>query len=77
MGSLMVDGEVVMRGRKLTRVDEEGLLSEVNRSMSRALLPHELERRDLAEQVEPYLRRFYEGAVEASGRPHYYYNAQA
>ena len=75
--TVIVDGEVVMRGRKLTRVDEEGLFDEVKKSMSRAPLAHELERRDLAEKVEPYLRRFYEGTMKPWGRPHYEYNAQA
>ena len=75
--TVIIDGEVVMRGRKLTRVDEGSLLSEIRKSMNRAPMPHELERRDLAEKVEPYLRKFFEGTMNPSDRPHYYYNSRS
>ena len=74
--TVMVDGEVVMRGRKLTRVDEEGLFKELKQSLNRPLLPHESDRRDLAEQLEPHLRRFYEGTAESPAQAHYYYNSR-
>ena len=59
--TVIVDGEVVMRGRKLTRVDEVGLYREVKQMMSRPATEGELERRDMAEKVEPYLRKFFAG----------------
>ena len=74
--TVIVDGEVIMRGRKLTRVDEEGLYDEIRKSMDRPRLPHELERKEIAELVEPHLRRFFEGSVESQPRPHYHYNAE-
>ncbi len=64
--TVIVDGEVVMRGRKLTRVDEVGLYREVKQMMSRPATEGELERRDMAEKVEPYLRKFFAGSVDPS-----------
>ncbi len=74
--TVIVDGEVIMRGRKLTRVDEQGLYDEIRKSMDRPRLPHELERREIAELVEPHLRRFLGGSFESQPLPHYYYNAE-
>ena len=74
--TVIVHGEVIMRGRKLTRVDEQGLYEEIRRVMARPRLPHELERMEVAEMVEPHLRRFLEGSIEPQSPPHYFYNAR-
>jgi 5-methylthioadenosine/S-adenosylhomocysteine deaminase len=74
--TVMVDGEVIMRDRRLTRVDKEALFNELKKTLDRPLRPEELERRDLSRQVEPYLRRFYQGTMPQEAIPHTYYNAR-
>lgn len=75
--TVMIDGEVVMKNHRLTRVDKERLFMEVKASLRRPLQPHEQERRDLSRQLEPYLRGFYMGTMNKVSRPHYYYNARS
>ena len=75
--TVMVDGEVIMRDRKLTRIDESALYREISNMMSRPATEAELDRRDMAEKVEPYLRKFFEGTMGQSEQPHYYYNSRS
>ena len=75
--TVMVDGEVVMRDRKLTKVDKEALFKELKQALDRPLRADELDRRDLAKQVEPYLTRFLEGTFPYDAVPHSIYNARA
>ncbi len=75
--TVLVDGEVVMRDRKLTKVDKEALFKELKEVLSRPPSAHRVETRDMAEQLEPYLRRFYEGTIPAGMTPHSVYNARS
>ncbi|MED5409087.1 MAG: amidohydrolase family protein, partial [Chloroflexota bacterium] len=74
--TVIVEGEVIMKGRKLTQIDEEILYKEVEGMMSRSPTEDELNRRDLAEKLAPYAANFLEGAVPSSDQTHYYYNAR-
>ena len=74
--TVMVDGEVIMQNRKLTRIDKEALFKDLKESLDRPLSPQELERRQLSRDVEPYLRRFYQGTMPTDDQPHTYYNAR-
>jgi len=74
--TVIVDGEVIMRDRQLTRIDKEGLFNELSKALDRPLTAQELERRELSQQIEPHLRRFYEGTLPQSAIPHTYYNAR-
>ena len=73
----MVDGEIIMRDRQLTRIDKEALFKELRESLDRPLSPQELERRELGRLVEPHLRRFYQGTMPQNAVPHTYYNARS
>ena len=72
----MIDGDVVMRDGKLTHVDKESVLREINSALDRPLTETELEARDLISQVEPYMRRFLEGTFPPDLVPHSVYNAR-
>ncbi|MFQ6030677.1 MAG: amidohydrolase family protein [Dehalococcoidia bacterium] len=74
--TVMVDGEVIMRDRKLTRVDKEALFKEIRSSLDRPLTAIEADRRDLSRQAEPFLRKFYEGTMPPMTSPHTHYNAR-
>jgi hypothetical protein len=74
---VIVDGEVVLRDRHLTRIDKEYLFKELKQALDRSLRPEELERRQLSRQLIPYLRRFYQGTMPRDTEPHTRYNARA
>jgi len=75
--TVMINGEIVLRDHRLTRVDSESLFKELRKSLTQPLLSHEVERRGLSRQLEPYLRRFYAGTMDRLSLPHYYYNARS
>ena len=75
--TVMVDGEIVTLDRRLTGVDKEALFKELKNALDRPLRADELDRRDLAKQVEPHLRRFFQGTVPQDQVPHSVYNARA
>jgi len=75
--TVMIDGEVVLRDHRLTRIDSESLFKELKQSLSRPLLPHEIERKELSRQLEPYLKPFYARTLDRMPSPHYYYNGRS
>ena len=75
--TVMVDGEIVMRDRQLTKIDKDDLYKELKKALDRPLTAQEAERRDLSRQVEPHLRKFYEGTLPQNVTPHTYYNARS
>ena len=75
--TVMVDGEVVMKDRQLTKIDKEGLFKELKEALDRPLTPQEADRRELAWLVEPHLRQFYQGTMPPDTTPHTSYNAQS
>jgi len=74
--TVLIDGELVMQGRRLTRIDRSTLLKELGKALNRPLRPRETERRELASALEPHLRRFYAEPIDAVATPHACYNAR-
>jgi cytosine/adenosine deaminase-related metal-dependent hydrolase len=74
--TVMVEGEIIMRDKQLTKVDKEGLFTELKTALDRPLSPAEAERRELSRLVEPHLRRFYAGTIPQKTTPHTSYNAR-
>ena len=74
--TVMVDGEVIMRDRRLTRIDKEAVFRELKTWLARPMEGYEVQQRDLSKKLEPHLRRFYEGTVSESDEPHTRYNAR-
>ena len=72
----IVDGEVVMQGGRVTRVDKEALFREIRRDLDRPLTQQERERGDLARQIRPHLKQYYTGALGQELQPHSVYNAR-
>ena len=75
--TVLVDGEVVFRDGQHTRVDKPDLFKELKKALDRPLSSLELDRRELARLVEPYLRAFYRGTVPDDGAPFTKYNSQS
>ena len=72
--TVIVDGEVLMRDRKLTRVNKEEVWAEIKERMSRPLRQHEIERARLGAELQPYVRGYYQKWQHQVTQPHYYYN---
>ena len=72
--TVIVDGEVLMRGRQLTKVNKVEVWAELKDQLSRELMPHELERIEVAQQLFPHVQRFYQQWHLEKGVPHYLYN---
>ena len=75
--TVLVDGEVVLRDGRVTRVDKEALFREIKAALDRPLSAREVERRELARRVEPHLRRFYQGTVPREATPFTVYNSRS
>ena len=74
--TVMIDGDVVMRDGKLTHVDKEAVLKEINSALDRPLTPAEIEAREMVREVVPHARRFLEGTFPQDLVPHSIYNAR-
>ncbi len=74
--TVMIDGDVVMRDGKLTHVDKDAVLKELNAALDRPLEPQEVEIRDIVRQVEPHMRRFLQGGFPKDTTPHSVYNSR-
>ena len=72
----LVDGEVVMRGGKVTRVDKEALFKEIRQALDRPLTRQEQERGELGRELRPHLKRYYTGTLGQMPSPHSSYNAR-
>ncbi|MEE9262539.1 MAG: amidohydrolase family protein [Dehalococcoidia bacterium] len=72
----LVDGEVVMRGGRVTRVDKEALFKEIRQALDRPLTRQEQERGELGRELRPHLKRYYTGTLGQMPSPHSSYNAR-
>ena len=59
--TVIIDGNVVFSKGKFTRVDEDTLLEEMSKVLSRAKTPEEVELRELSEIIMPAVKNFYSG----------------
>ena len=72
--TVIVDGEVIMRDRKITRVNKEEITAKLKESLARPLGAAERRRADLSKELLPYIQRWFEGWELEVGAPHYRYN---
>jgi cytosine/adenosine deaminase-related metal-dependent hydrolase len=57
--TVMVEGEVIYRNRRFTRIDKDAALAELAARMGRPRSPEEETRRSVARRVAPFIRDFY------------------
>ena len=72
--TVIVDGEVLMRDGRITKVDKEAVWAELKKHMSRPMAQHEIDRGNLGRDLLPHVNEFYKGWGLPGGRPHYLYN---
>lgn len=73
--TVIVDGEVLLRGRELTRVNKSDVLSELKSALSQPLQRHEQDRVHLSKALLPHVTRWFSKWELERGEPHYRYNA--
>ncbi len=75
--TVMVQGEVIYRDRRFTRVDKDAALAELAARMGRPRTPEEEARRGVARRVAPFIRDFYRDYLpEGTPRPFYVTSAR-
>lgn len=72
--TVMIDGEIVMRDRKHTRINRDEIIAGLRESLNRTLEPAEIERIKLAQELRPYILDFYRHWQESELQPYYVYN---
>ncbi len=72
--TVIVDGEVLLRNKKLTRINKEEVGVRLRESLTRPLQPHEARRGELGQQLLPHVQKFFEGWTLDRDAPHYFYN---
>jgi 5-methylthioadenosine/S-adenosylhomocysteine deaminase len=77
--TVIVEGEVVMRGRQFTRFDKEALYREIGGIANRPLDPVKSEWRVLSPLLAPYLKKFFAGTgtTQQMPRPYYVFNGRS
>ena len=72
--TVIVDGEVLLRNRKLTRVNKDEVIAKFKETLSRPLTSQEIRRTDLGKQLLPHIQKWFEGWELEQNKPHYLYN---
>lgn len=62
--TVMVEGEVILKDGKFTKVNKEEALAELAASLSVPRTPAEERRRELAKRVFPHVKQFYDGWLD-------------
>ena len=73
---VIIDGEVVLREGRFTRINKEDVAKELRDRYSRPVEPSVLETRQVVQELLPYVERFYQSWQPADGPPHYRYNSR-
>jgi 5-methylthioadenosine/S-adenosylhomocysteine deaminase len=71
----IVDGQVLMKGRRLTTVNRADIVGEIREQLTQTLKPHEVERKEAAKQLVLYVHRYFQGWSLDDVKPHSLYNA--
>ena len=75
--TVLINGEVVLRGGRFVKADEEEITAELRQQLARPIEPETLATRQMAERLLPYIHQFYDNwSIPANG-PHYLYNGRS
>ena len=73
---VIIDGEVVLRDGKFTKLNKDDIVKELKEQLSRPIEPEVLRTREMVRELTPYVQRFYESWDMGHGAPHYNYNSR-
>ncbi|MBI3968094.1 MAG: amidohydrolase family protein, partial [Chloroflexi bacterium] len=74
--TVLVAGEVLLEGGKLTKVDKAKVMNELRADAERAWNQPYKDTQRLMNELLPYLRTYYDTWFRDRGEPHYYYNSR-
>ena len=74
--TVVINGEVVLRGGRFVKADEELVTSELRDQLSRPIEPETRANRQMAARLLPYIQGFYDDWSIPSDGPHYLYNGR-
>ena len=74
--TVVIDGEVVLRGGRFTKVDKGEVLRELKERFSRPEEPAAVEARQMVRRMMPYVEQFYRSWGDGQGQPYYFYNSR-
>ena len=74
--TVIINGEVVLRHGKFTRINKEEVIAEVRERFSRPMESSVLKTRQMVQQLIPYVKRFYDSWQPSEGEPHYRFNSR-
>ena len=72
--TVIVDGQVLLRNRKFTRLDKDEIIARLKESLSSPLKPDQIKRGELGQRLLPYAQHFLEARTLEQGEPFYSYN---
>jgi len=73
--TVMIDGDIILRDREFTRLNRGEVVNQLRESLNRDLTSPECERKQLAEDLMPHIKRFYEDWDYWERRPYTGYNS--
>ena len=75
--TVLIQGEVVLRGGRFVKADEEQVADELRQRLASPVEPETLAARHMAQRLEPYVREFYNDWRLPADGAHYFYNGRA
>ena len=72
--TVIVDGQVLLRNGRFTRLDKEEVISRLKESLNSPLKPDQIKRGELGQRLLPHAQRFLEARTLEQGEPYYSYN---
>ena len=72
--TVMVDGEILLRGGEFLKVDKSEVRARLQESLARELTDREINRAELSSELLPYVNRWFSAWDLEEGAQHYTYN---
>ena len=75
VSTVMINGNIVVKEGQISNVDRSALFREIKSALNLPLTEQQLEHRELAQSVMPYLKKFYLGSYDQNFDPFSKYNS--
>ena len=72
--TVIIDGRVMVEGGRTVSVDEDAMVENLKAELARPLSEESMSRRRTAQELKPYIQRFYEAWEPDQRKPFYVYN---
>ena len=74
--TVVIDGQVVYREGRFTRIDPDAVLAEAREMLSQPPSQREVRVREMVRELVPYVEQYYAGWLPDELRPYYVYNGR-